>query len=413
MPRGGGGTYALAAGNPVVVGTNITPTWANPTLEDIRDALTDSLSRSGLGGMTAALLGTDGTAPAPAWSFTADSDTGVYRVGANELGVSTGGVQRLAVTANGIYSSLGALATVGYGFLGDPNTGLYSPGADQVSVVTAGAARIAVTAAGNVTVAAPSSGVALTVNGETQSVNTNTAFMVANAASTFFGSRTNCPVEIRSNDTQRVLIAADGNVTINAPGSGTTQTVTAITGNQATQWTDGTVQVAVRCDGTPAGFFGTVSNHPLVIGTNATTRITVAAAGDATFTGSITATNIDSGNYAATGWVGFTTTPTPTVYWARSGNVVTLTMTGTLSGTSNLTVWSDANSNMPVALRPARDQIISCGLQDNGTRLAGCAKILTAGTIQFFPTTGDAGSWTNSGTKGSAGSSITFTYLLN
>ena len=53
--RDSSGTYSLPAGNPVVSGTIIETAWANPTMSDIASALTDSLSRSGKGGMTAAL----------------------------------------------------------------------------------------------------------------------------------------------------------------------------------------------------------------------------------------------------------------------------------------------------------------------------------------------------------------------
>jgi len=55
MSRDSFGNYYLPAGNPVVAGTTIATAWANPTLADVGTALTDSLSRSGKGGMSAAL----------------------------------------------------------------------------------------------------------------------------------------------------------------------------------------------------------------------------------------------------------------------------------------------------------------------------------------------------------------------
>jgi hypothetical protein len=48
-----------------------------------------------------ATLANDGSASAPALSFSADPDTGLYRVGADILGVSAGGAERLRVTAAG------------------------------------------------------------------------------------------------------------------------------------------------------------------------------------------------------------------------------------------------------------------------------------------------------------------------
>lgn len=45
--RDGSGTYSLPTGNPVSSGTVISSTWANTTLSDISDALSDSLAKDG------------------------------------------------------------------------------------------------------------------------------------------------------------------------------------------------------------------------------------------------------------------------------------------------------------------------------------------------------------------------------
>jgi len=55
MSYNGSGTYALAAGNPVVTGTNITITWANGTLNDIASGLTNALCKDGQSTPTANL----------------------------------------------------------------------------------------------------------------------------------------------------------------------------------------------------------------------------------------------------------------------------------------------------------------------------------------------------------------------
>lgn len=49
----------------------------------------------------------NGSAAAPAYSFTSDPDTGVYRNAANELGFSTGGSERFKITNSQITSSVG------------------------------------------------------------------------------------------------------------------------------------------------------------------------------------------------------------------------------------------------------------------------------------------------------------------
>lgn len=56
MPRNVQGIYSLPAGNPVVPGTLIESTWANPTMSDIAAALTGSLPRNGSAPMQGPLI---------------------------------------------------------------------------------------------------------------------------------------------------------------------------------------------------------------------------------------------------------------------------------------------------------------------------------------------------------------------
>jgi hypothetical protein len=55
MSRNGSGTYNLPAGNPVVTGTTISSVWANSTLTDMANALTQSVATDGQSPMTGAL----------------------------------------------------------------------------------------------------------------------------------------------------------------------------------------------------------------------------------------------------------------------------------------------------------------------------------------------------------------------
>ena len=55
MSRNGSGTYTLPAGNPVVTGTTISSVWANSTLSDIANALTNSVAADGQTPMSGAL----------------------------------------------------------------------------------------------------------------------------------------------------------------------------------------------------------------------------------------------------------------------------------------------------------------------------------------------------------------------
>lgn len=55
MSRNGSGVYTLPAGNPVVTGTTIASSWANATMTNIADALTQSVASDGQTPMTGPL----------------------------------------------------------------------------------------------------------------------------------------------------------------------------------------------------------------------------------------------------------------------------------------------------------------------------------------------------------------------
>jgi hypothetical protein len=92
MPRNGSGVYTLPAGNPVVPGTTIESTWANDTLEDVANELTNSLSRTGAGGMLAPFRIADGTVSAPGLSYLNETNSGLYRSGSGSVWMSILGV---------------------------------------------------------------------------------------------------------------------------------------------------------------------------------------------------------------------------------------------------------------------------------------------------------------------------------
>ena len=94
MPRNSSGTYNLVAGNPVITGTIIQSDWANTTMPDIGNELTDSLSRSGKGGMTAPLSLLQGSAASPAMTFGSFPQSGMYAATANDIRMSVAGVDR-------------------------------------------------------------------------------------------------------------------------------------------------------------------------------------------------------------------------------------------------------------------------------------------------------------------------------
>lgn len=100
MPRNSSGTYSLyTPGNPVVTNTVISSTWANNTLADLASALTDSLSRTGDGGMQAPLQLTNGAVGAPALTWATETTSGWYRASAGNFRFSISAADVLTLTA--------------------------------------------------------------------------------------------------------------------------------------------------------------------------------------------------------------------------------------------------------------------------------------------------------------------------
>jgi len=130
MSRDVNGAYTLPAGNPVITGTTISSTVHNNTMDDLASEMSDSLSRSGKGGMTAELDLADGAVGSPGLRFTLDPDSGLYRIGSNNLGVAVGGSKILDIASTGL-SVTGNLAATGN--LSGVNltlTGTFTPSAD-------------------------------------------------------------------------------------------------------------------------------------------------------------------------------------------------------------------------------------------------------------------------------------------
>jgi hypothetical protein len=123
------------------------------------------------------------------------------------------------------YPPLGSAAAPTYTFTGDTNTGIYSPGADQVAVATNGTGRLFVDASGDVGVGTASPnlggwGNAVTLQGVSNAAyevtdGTVRASLIAAAGSVgIVGTDTDHPFYIRTNNTERLRITSAGLVGI-------------------------------------------------------------------------------------------------------------------------------------------------------------------------------------------------------
>ncbi len=101
MARDSSGNYTLPTGD-VVAGTPISADgWANPTMNDIANELTNSLDRNGRGGMLVPFRFVDGSLAEPGISWTSEPSMGFYRANAADMRSVVGGVDRMRWTAAG------------------------------------------------------------------------------------------------------------------------------------------------------------------------------------------------------------------------------------------------------------------------------------------------------------------------
>lgn len=130
MPRDVNGNYTLTSGQPVVTSTTISSSTHNALMADFAAELTDSLSRSGKGAMTAVLKLVAGALGAPGLSFSSESSTGFFLNAVGDL--------RAAVSGNLLWqATIGeAMRLIGPGTSGATDAGLIVDTLNAISDVT-------------------------------------------------------------------------------------------------------------------------------------------------------------------------------------------------------------------------------------------------------------------------------------
>lgn len=94
------------------------------------------------GGIGTLMYFGDGSAAAPFITFLNDTDTGIYRVSANQVGITAGGSTAAAFTSSQAGFTDGSVLNPGITFMADPDSGIYRVGANQWAL-SAGATIIA------------------------------------------------------------------------------------------------------------------------------------------------------------------------------------------------------------------------------------------------------------------------------
>jgi hypothetical protein len=98
-----------------------------------------------------------GTAALPSYSFSGDTNTGIYSPGADQVGIATNGVVRLTTTTAQFTGTLpwrgqnGSVTAPAFSFSGDTDTGIYWVSADTVAITTGGTQASRWDASGNQT----------------------------------------------------------------------------------------------------------------------------------------------------------------------------------------------------------------------------------------------------------------------
>ena len=264
MPRDSSGNYTLpGAYNPVTSGTTILAAWANTTMPDVATGLTDSLDRSGRGSMLAPFKSIDGSVALPGITFGSETTTGLSR--------PTGGALAVSVLGTEIARFLSASMGVGRTPSG---AAVIDAQSDAIGIIRVrggsganqGAAFYG--ASGSDTTRFAFGQVARILGGTPG--DDNVIYSAGYLAFTAGGS------------TERMRIGAAGNVTVNAPSSGVTQTLNVSTGGTPLSLTDGTVTAQVTFAGTTARI-GSTSAHSVELMTGGTPRLTASSAGNVTF----------------------------------------------------------------------------------------------------------------------------------
>lgn len=282
-------------------------------------------------------------------------------------------------------------------------TGTASSGVPDFKLEIGGLTPLTVNSSGNVTIAAPSSGTAVTVNGVaganylSATAAGSLAMAVSNSSASitytygvdgsgaYLGTTTAHPWTLYTNNVARMSTSSSGNVTINAPSSGTPLTVAGAGGSATTQaWTGGSTVALAQ--GTTSGHsgIGTSTAHDFSLFSNNANRITLGTAGNVTINAASSGTELTvTGEVSATTFIGALTGDVTGNVTGSSGSCTGNAATATALQTARTINGTSFNGTANITVTAAADTLTGTTLAAlSGANLTALnATQLTSGTV--------------------------------
>lgn len=163
----------------------------------------------------------DGTVSAPGFTFTSDSDTGIYRQGTNALSITTSGAERTRWSASDILNTVplkipnGTAGAPSITPFGDAATGIYCAGANSISISAGSVERVRFSNGSGQAVVAISGNT--TIRGVGSSSSTFALYIDNSSASVLLAARDDGQVIIPG--AFSITTANPANVNVNGDGS--------------------------------------------------------------------------------------------------------------------------------------------------------------------------------------------------
>lgn len=282
-----------------------------------------------------------------------------------------------------------------------PANGIYLPSANSLGFATNSTKRGQWNSTGGLTIDQPTSGTSLTVNRssdgtfESQALTTGNLTQINTTVADATGVTMNVTGTVARSlkfsifGTTAVDISSTRNVTINAPSSGTSLSVSSVAGGIPIQWNDGTLTGGISLSSSQVQF-GSTSNHAASFYTNNLTRMSIAAAGNVTINAPDSGVALDvAGNgvntqisFGAAGAYSAGAFNKGALHYNTSGGVLTLAARSNAGNTSiNFNVSNGGTDRTPLSISNVGAVTVATPASGTALTVAGGGLAVAAGGL--------------------------------